>query len=214
MKELKDMRVTHGKSKTKIYNIWRSIKARCYYKKDTRYNDYGGRGITMYEEWIYSFEKFYEYIGDSPGKRYSIDRINNDGNYEPNNIRWATDIEQSNNRRNNRYIEYNGIIKTLSQWAKEFAINPRTLYDRLSRGWDIERAFNCGIKQNIRLKTTEINQIDKNNGDILNTFKSLKEAELITKIKAKNISMTINGNSKTSGGYIWVKAGMVQQSRL
>lgn len=208
------MRITHGKSKTKIYKIWRAIKARCYYEKDTRYSNYGGRGITMYEEWVYSFEKFYEYIGDSPGNRYSIDRIDNNGNYEPNNIRWATDNEQSNNRRNNRYIEYEGVTKTLSQWAKEFSINSRTLYDRLRRGWDIERAFNCGIKQDIRFKTTKVNQIDKNNGNILNTFKSLKEAETKTKVKAKSISMVINGNLKTSGGYIWKKAGMVQQSRL
>lgn len=92
---------TRGKIKAE-YNSWSQMKSRCLNKNDKRYRDYGDKGILVYPEWIKSFEKFLEYVGLKPSKEYSIDRINNEGNYEPGNVRWATPKQQANNRRNSK----------------------------------------------------------------------------------------------------------------
>jgi hypothetical protein len=88
----------HGMSKSYLHNIWRKMKYRCFNTSDAAYNDYGGRGITVCERWR-TFENFYADMGERPGPDYSLDRINNDGNYEPGNCRWATRSEQMLNKR-------------------------------------------------------------------------------------------------------------------
>ncbi len=90
---------THGFSKVKEYRTWSDMKQRCHNPKNKRYNDWGGRGIKVCERWKNSFENFLDDMGKKPGKEYSIDRINNDGNYEPSNCRWSTSKEQINNQR-------------------------------------------------------------------------------------------------------------------
>lgn len=93
-----------GVSNTKIYKVWRNMKQRCFYEKDKSYKDYGSRGITVCDEWKNDFQAFYDYVSNLPHfgeKGYSLDRINNNGNYEPNNVRWATAYEQTHNRRKN-----------------------------------------------------------------------------------------------------------------
>jgi hypothetical protein len=90
---------THGCSGTTEYNSWISMKMRCFNPKDGRYDSYGGRGITIAPEWIEDFESFLAFMGHKPSPAHSLDRIDNDGNYEPGNVRWATRIEQSRNRR-------------------------------------------------------------------------------------------------------------------
>lgn len=101
--ELHTKRLTkHGYCGTSLYNVWCSMKERCCNKQAQRYNDYGGRGIKVCSRWLNSFEAFYEDVSKLPHfgeKGYSLDRINNDGNYEPSNIRWATAKEQANNKR-------------------------------------------------------------------------------------------------------------------
>ena len=95
----------HGHSYEPIYRVWKNMKSRCFNKNTKSYKDYGQRGITVCEEWKKDFNKFYEYVSKLPHfneKGYSIDRINNNGNYEPSNIRWATNKEQVNNRRNRK----------------------------------------------------------------------------------------------------------------
>jgi hypothetical protein len=97
-KRMKEVKTTHGLAHTPVYNVWCTMKARCSNLNSTRYEDYGGRGIRVCERWL-SFENFYADMGDRPSAKHSIDRINNDGNYEPSNCRWATPLQQRHNQR-------------------------------------------------------------------------------------------------------------------
>jgi len=133
----------HGLSNTRLYNIYVNMKQRCYDKNSISYKDYGERGITICQEWLNDFKTFYKWAIENGYKNnLTIDRINNNGNYEPNNCRWANAYEQSNNRRNNVILEYNGVKKTLIEYAKEYNIEICTLRSRIKRGWNIERALN------------------------------------------------------------------------
>lgn len=134
---------THGDSKrTKEYYSWLAMKRRCLIKNDKRYHDYGGRGIKICEQWAYNYPKFLQDMGRAPSKHHSIERINNDGNYEPNNCKWSTRKEQQNNMRSNVIIEYNGETKTLAMWCDYLKLRYGTISTRLKRGWSIVDAFN------------------------------------------------------------------------
>ncbi|AMQ06766.1 hypothetical protein [Sporosarcina psychrophila] len=122
---------THGLSGARIYGIWRSMKARCNDKEEERY---GGRGIRVCEEWQ-KFEEFYKWsMENGYDKELSIDRIDNDGNYEPGNCRWTTDIVQLNNTSRNVFTEVKGEVLTLSEIARKYEVPGRTLHDRYSSG--------------------------------------------------------------------------------
>lgn len=121
----------HGKSKTPEYIIWKGIKARCYNQKASHYKEYGGRGICVSGFWLNSFETFLKDMGVKPGKEYTIERRDNNGNYQKENCYWATRKEQAANKRNNRIIEYNGKTNILSGWANEFKIPVSTLHSAL-----------------------------------------------------------------------------------
>lgn len=121
-------------SKTPIYKVWVSIKARCLNPKDAHYNLYGGRGITVCNEWRDSFLSFRDYIGPKPGAGYSIDRINNDGNYEPGNVRWATQMEQCHNRSTNHWLTLDGQTRTVSEWSRLLCIPKSTIFGRIAKG--------------------------------------------------------------------------------
>lgn len=144
---------THKKSNTRLYRVWAGIKRRCYNKQVTAYANYGGRGITMCDEWKNDFQAFYNwamstgYDENAPYGQYTIDRIDVNGNYEPSNCRWATLTEQTQNTRNNLVITHNGETKTVPQWAKIYGINKKTIYTRIySYGWDKEKAIITPIK--------------------------------------------------------------------
>lgn len=127
---------------TRIYNIWSGMKRRCTNTNDARYKDYGGRGITICKEWRDDFEEFYDWaMANGYGEELTIDRINNDGNYEPSNCRWVTRKEQNANQRSNRWITYNGETKTITEWARTLNINHSALTRRLQRGWSIEKTL-------------------------------------------------------------------------
>jgi len=129
---------------------WMNIKARCYKESHKEYINYGGRGIKMCDEWLNSFEKFFNYIGNRPSKNHSIDRPNNDGNYEPGNVRWATDKEQCRNYRRNVNLTYNGETMCISAWSEKFGWHRSIIRGRLLLGWSIERALstpNLGRKK-------------------------------------------------------------------
>jgi hypothetical protein len=94
-----------GSKDTKEYRVWDNMIQRCYNPNNRDYKNYGGRGITVCDRWLYSYENFLEDMGRAPGKEYSIDRIDNDGNYEPGNCRWATASQQASNRRSKAEME-------------------------------------------------------------------------------------------------------------
>lgn len=135
---------SNGKRITPEYQAWIDMRRRCSNRKHVSYDIYGGRGISVCEKWS-SFEMFYEDMGPRPDGM-SLDRIDVNGNYEPNNCRWATQTQQSRNRRNNRFVEYNGISMCLSEWAEALGFTYHILKDRLSRGWSIDRAFNTPLR--------------------------------------------------------------------
>ena len=134
------MTKTHGETKTHLYGIWSAIKTRCYNPNSKYYDSYGGRGITMCDEWRDSYEAFRDWAnsrGDRQG--LSIDRCNNNGNYEPSNCRWVDSVAQANNRRSNRILTIGNESHNVTEWAKIIGMNPKTLFTRLYTGSDIEK---------------------------------------------------------------------------
>lgn len=126
---------THKMSNKRIYHTWENMISRCYYTKDMSYRAYGGRGITVCDEWKSSFETFYNWaVSHGYSDTLTIDRINVNGNYEPNNCRWVDMISQANNRRTNRYFMINGENLTISQIARKFNLNPNTLRTKIRNG--------------------------------------------------------------------------------
>lgn len=126
------------------HSAWHKMLQRCYNPKDRRYQEWGGRGITVCDRWRgpNGFANFLGDMGPRPSLRHSIDRFpDNDGNYEPGNCRWATMKEQCNNKSNNHIITFHGKTQTLTQWAEELGIHYATLEDRIRHQWPIERAL-------------------------------------------------------------------------
>lgn len=155
IKRLKEnpVRFKHGQSiggKTKEYRTWKQIKGRCYNLNNQKYKNYGGRGITVCDRWLdkeHGFENFLQDMGECPGPEYSIDRIDNNGNYCPENTRWATPREQCNNKRDNHIVLYNGQKYTLAQLCREIGIPYHRTKLRLYRGWNIEDTIGYSSKK-------------------------------------------------------------------
>ena len=140
---------SHGMYGTRIYGIWAHIKSRCYNPSVERYKYYGGRGISMCEEWRNSFEAFYEWaMANGYKEGLSIDRIDNNGNYEPSNCRWVTTVDQMNNTTRNQSITYNGETHTIAEWARIANIPYKAFYARLKRGWGMEKALKAEYRAN------------------------------------------------------------------
>ncbi len=135
---------THGKSKTPEYYIWVSMKMRCDNPKQERYPDYGGRGITYCERWK-KFENFYADMGSRPTPKHTIERENVNGSYDPDNCIWATDTVQMRNRRDTKFIEFNGERRSVPEWAEVFGIPYNILRQRLFRDkLPLEVCFQAG----------------------------------------------------------------------
>lgn len=135
-------------SNSRLYRIWQNMKNRCYNSNVDRYDRYGGRGITVYEKWRDSFEAFYKWaIDNGYSDKLSIDRKDVNGNYTPDNCRWISMDKQADNKSNSRIFEYNGEAHTVSEWSKILGISRDIIWNRIKRGWDIERVFTQPIRK-------------------------------------------------------------------
>lgn len=135
--------ITHGRYRKGLYYTWRNMLGRCLNPKLPKFKDYGARGITVCPRWV-NFKDFEDDVTAEIGPRpdgCSLDRRNNDGNYEPGNIRWATPAEQCENTRRAHKLEFAGKSQSLSAWAREVGVDRRTILKRLQAGWSVEQAL-------------------------------------------------------------------------
>lgn len=136
----------HGDSHTRLYKIWKSMKGRCYLTSNTSYKRYGARGIRVCSEW-HDYQIFRKWTLDNGyDDSLTIDRIDVNGDYEPNNCRWATPKEQANNTRRNRNLTAFGKTLTMTQWSEITGIKVATIWARLHKGWNTEDALSKAVK--------------------------------------------------------------------
>lgn len=138
-KEINAANITHGMSATREYKAWAGMVQRCTNPKHHKWPRYGGRGIRVCDRWL-SFENFYEDMGHRP-PGMTVDRENNDGNYEPTNCRWATAQQQADNKSSNRYVTVNGEQMTVSAASRLAGIQRGTVASRMRSGWTVDRAL-------------------------------------------------------------------------
>jgi hypothetical protein len=139
--------ITHGLSKSPTYKSWLAMKTRCTNPNTPKFYNYGGRGITYDPKWE-TFEGFYADMGERPSLKYSLDRIDPDGNYTPSNCRWATVGEQNSNKRDNVRHEFRGESKTLAEWSKELNLDKKRVYHRYyCLNWDLERVLTTPVNK-------------------------------------------------------------------
>jgi hypothetical protein len=150
IKQLLERSTTHNQRHTVLYSVWRGLRQRCNNPKHASYHNYGGRGITVCEEWDKSFQAFYDWSyanGYSTENqkneklKLTIDRIDNNGNYEPSNCRWVDRKTQTRNMRTTRFITFNGQNKSVSEWCEIYGIKLQTFNTRIRNGWSIEEAL-------------------------------------------------------------------------
>ena len=141
---------THGHGRrgaqTQEFRTWISMRRRCNDPDYRAYPNYGGRGITVCERWQ-SFQAFLDDMGPSPSPKHTLDRLNGDESYSPSNCRWATRIEQNNNRRNNLLLTVNGRTQTVAEWSREIGIGQATLKWRIRQKWPAERVISGVLKK-------------------------------------------------------------------
>lgn len=143
----------HGESSRKIskeYRTWIHMNGRCYTPTDHKYKNYGARGITVCDRWRASYENFLADMGRAPSPKHSLDRKENNGNYEPGNCRWTTNKTQANNKRNNLRLEYNGELKTLTEWCDQFGVIYTSAQRRRKSGKSFEEIFFVPYNQSNR----------------------------------------------------------------
>lgn len=158
------------KAKERLYGVWRNIKDRCLNENSRDYSRYGGRGIKICEEWRKEFDKFHEWaiksgykvelIGNGKNK-WTIDRIDNNGDYCPENCRWVTNEEQANNKRTTHLFEYNGEVKNITQWANHYGVSTTVIYNAIDKNIPFEEAVkNCKHKTKLITKNKTIDKVE------------------------------------------------------
>lgn len=146
-----DANIKHGQSRkmtgsvTPEYRTWCKIKERCHNQSDHAFPDYGGRGIVVCSEWLHDFERFRADMGTKPTSDHQIERIDNDGPYSLENCKWATRVEQANNKRNNVFLTYEGESRTIAEWARVLGVKRGTIAARVDRGWGADRVIGEGL---------------------------------------------------------------------
>lgn len=139
---------THGETHSPLHRLWGDMKNRCYNPRNQKYPVYGGRGICVDEPWRSSYEAFRDWaLKNGYEKGLSIDRIDVNKNYSPDNCRFATQKTQQNNRTNNHLLTYAGKTQTMSQWASELGFTYKALEHRINRGWSVERALTTPLRR-------------------------------------------------------------------
>lgn len=142
----RDRVTTHGLSRTPEYAAWKNMKGRCFCPTDAAFDRYGGRGITVCDEWKTSFTAFLRDMGPRPGPEYTIERKNNDLGYSKENCEWATVKTQDRNKRNNRVLTFDGRTQCMAAWAEECGMDRETFGNRIRHGWSVERALNTPVR--------------------------------------------------------------------
>lgn len=133
------IQIRYNKSTTTEYSSWESMKQRCFNSKNKHFKNYGGRGVTVCDKWL-TFDGFFEDMGIKPGKEYSLDRVDTNGNYSKENCKWSTRYTQDRNRRDSVYLVYKNNNYILQDLANEVGIHQQTLQKRLKKGLSIEQA--------------------------------------------------------------------------
>lgn len=136
------MHIKHGGTHTRLYRIWKGLFQRCFNTNCREYKWYGAKGIKICDEWKNDFSIFREWaLANGYSDELTIDRIDTNGDYEPNNCRWTDWLTQQNNRSSNRFYTHNGMTKTIAEWAREYGIPECNLITRMKKGWDFEDAL-------------------------------------------------------------------------
>ena len=140
---------THGRSRDRVYAVYRTMLARCSNPKNAKWTDYGGRGIKICRRWrgTGGFERFLQDMGEPPSNKHTVERKNNYGDYTTRNCIWVLHSLQARNKRNNRYVTFNGVTKLLVEWANEVGVSYKELHRRIiSRGWSVETALTTPVR--------------------------------------------------------------------
>lgn len=132
---------THADTASAEYRAWCGMLSRCYNERSENYHNYGGRGIAVCEEWLESYETFLANVGRRPTSSHSLERIDNNGNYAPNNVKWATSKEQARNRRTNRVVMFKGEEMVFLDACKMAGVHRQTALHRIKRGWSVDKAL-------------------------------------------------------------------------
>ena len=144
---------THKLSKHPLYQTWSAMLGRCYNMKNPAFKKYGGRGITVCDRWRHSISNFISDMGEKP-KGTSLERIDNDGPYSPDNCKWATAMEQAQNRRSSSLLTFKGRTLPVMQWSREIGIKRTTIEMRLLNGWSIEKALSTPVRSRLKRKSS------------------------------------------------------------
>ena len=195
-------RTIDNRSNHPLYGIWSRMIDRCENPKDKKYEYYGGRGITVCDEWhnFFNFVKWSDSVGGRP-EGFTLDRINNDGNYEPSNCRWATRFQQSTNKSSNIVLDFNGESKTLVEWSISTGIKWYVLWNRYKSGWSVEKILSTPPKIQIpSSQRPSIVQCDINGNEI----SIYKDPTFIPpNFRKDKVIYCCEGKRKTHMGYIW-----------
>lgn len=179
----------HGKSHNKLYDTYNNMIQRCNNSNNSQYTNYGGRGIKVCDEWKNNFIAFYSWSMDNGySDGLTIDRIDNNGNYEPDNCRWVDYKTQNNNERSNVYITYKGMTKTLQQWSEYLNVDYGTIRTRHKKGWSDEECL-FGKKQ-----TFNVNKYNYVTNEIMDSYSSIQCASFDNKISYGTIYRQMTKN--------------------
>jgi hypothetical protein len=144
---------SHGMTGTPEHRAWLSMNGRCHTTTSRGYANYGGRGITVCEEWRRSFRSFYDHVGPRPSSSHSVDRIDNERGYEPGNVRWALPRQQMRNTRRVHLLAHDGVTMTIVEWEEKLGIKQRTILMRIRSGWTTDQALTRSVRKYDRKAT-------------------------------------------------------------